>query len=71
MNVSRMPDVARNWAGLAIIERLGRSAANLTSEEVRSILGARSLKGIGAALSGTRLSLRQEGIRLEEALVRR
>ena len=55
MNVSRIPDVARYWAGLALLERLSRSAAGLTSEEVRSILGARSVKGI----------------RLDEALVRR
>ena len=71
MNDSRMPDVARYWAGLAILERLSGGAPGLTSEEVRTILGARSVKGIGAALSGTRLSLRQEGIRLDEALVRR
>ena len=57
--------------GLALLERLGQGAPGLTSEELRSILGARSVKGIGAALSGTRLSLRLEGIRLDEALVRR
>ena len=55
MNVSRISDVARYWAGLALLERLGRSAAGLTSEEVCSILGARNVKGIGAALSCTRL----------------
>ena len=71
MNVSRIPDVARYWAGLALLERLGRSAAGLTSEEVCSILGARNVKGIGAALSCTRLSLRVEGMRLDEALLRR
>ena len=71
MNDSRMADVARYWAGLAILERLGGGAQGLTSEEIRAILGARSVKGIGAALSGTRLSLGREGIRLDEALVRR
>ena len=71
MNDRRKPDVARYWAGLAILERLGGDAPGLTNEEVRAILGARSVKGIGAALSGTRLSLGQEGVRLDEALVRR
>ena len=71
MNVSRISDVARYWAGLALLERLGRSAAGLTSEEVCSILGARNVKGIGAALSCTRLSLRVEEMRLDEALLRR
>ena len=71
MNDSRMSDVACYWAGLAILERLGGGAPGLTSEEVRAILGARSVKGIGAALSRSRLSLVQEGVRLDEALVRR
>ena len=68
MNDSRMPDVARYWVGLTILERLDGAAPGLTSEEVRAILGARSVRGIGAALSGTLLSLGQEGIRLHEAL---
>ena len=41
------------------------------SDEVAAILGTRGVKGIGSALSGTRLSLEQEGIRLEEAVKKR
>ena len=59
------------WAGLAILDHLASNGATLGSEEVREMLGARSTKGIGAALSHTRWSLECEGIRLDEALRRR
>ena len=42
------------------------SGTALTSEEVAAILGVRSVKGIGSALSGTRSSLGEAGIRLNE-----
>ena len=59
------------WAGLGILDRLSEPGTALTSEEVRDILGTRSVKGIGAALSGTRRSLHQAGIRLDEAVSRK
>ena len=64
-------DVARYWAGLALLERLSETGAALTSEDVCASLGTRSVKGIGAALSGTRGSLGESGIRLDEAVQRR
>ena len=64
-------DVARYWAGLALLERLSETGAALTSEDVCVSLGTRSVKGIGAALSGTRDSLDESGIRLDEAVRRR
>ena len=64
-------DIERCWAGLPILDRLSEGAAALTSEEVRVLLGARSVKGIGAAFSQTRESLAQAGIRLDEALSKR
>ena len=64
-------DVARYWAGLGLLERLSQTGAALTSEDVCASLGTRSVKGIGAALSGTRDSLGESGIRLDEAVRRR
>ena len=64
-------DVARYWAGLSLLERLAQGDMELSSEEVGALLGTRSVKGIGAALSGTRDTLGRAGIRLEEAAVRR
>ena len=64
-------DVARYWAGLGLLERLSEIGAALTSEDVHASLGTRSVKGIGAALSGTRDSLGESGIRLDEAVRRR
>ena len=64
-------DTAKYWSGLAILERISESGTGLTSEEVRAILGTRSVKGIGAALSGTNCSLSEAGIRLDEAVQRR
>ena len=58
-------DVARYWAGLGLLERLSEIGAALTSEDVHASLGTRSVKGIGAALSGTRDSLGESGIRLD------
>ena len=36
--------IARYWAGLPILERLGEDGAPLSSEEVRAMLGTRSVK---------------------------
>ena len=59
------------WIGLDILERLADGGTGLTSAEVAAILGVRSVKGIGRALSRTRHSLSQAGIRFDEAVRRR
>ena len=59
------------WIGLDILERLSDGGTGLTSAEVAAILGVRSVKGIGQALSRTRHSLSQAGIRFDEAVRRR
>ena len=71
MNKADEYDLTRYWSGLAILERLSETGTELTSEEAATLLGTRSVKGIGAALSGTRLSLGEAGIRLDEAVRRR
>lgn len=71
MSGSDEHDLAHHWAGLAILVRLSETGTGLTSEEVGRILGTRSVKGVGAALSGTRFSLDQAGIRFDEAVLRR
>ena len=70
MNEAYERDIVRYWSGLAILERLSEIGTALTSEEVATILGVRSVKGIGSALSGTRSSLGEAGIRLNEAVRR-
>ncbi len=65
------PDLAHYWAGLELLARLSEAGAALTSEEVSDVLGTRNVKGIGAALSGTRMSLEGAGIRFDEAVGRR
>ena len=64
-------DLARYWAGLTLLDRLAQDGTELSSEDVCAMLGTRSVKGIGAALSGTRQTLRAAGIRMEEAAARR
>ena len=64
-------DVERYWAGLSVFERLVEDGTELTSPEVAALLGTRSVKGIGASLSGSRRALSASGIRMEEAVVRR
>ena len=64
-------DLGRYWAGLSLLDRLAQEGAELSSEDVCAMLGTRSVKGIGAALSGTRQTLRAAGIRMVEAVVRR
>ena len=71
MNQTDEYDPTRYWSGLAILERLSETGTELTSVEAAALLGTRSVKGIGAALSGTRLSLDEAGIRLDEAVRRR
>ena len=64
-------DVEHYWAGLSLLERLSVPGAELSSEDVCSLLGGQSVKGIGAALSGTRGALSVAGIRMDEAVVRK
>ena len=71
MNQANEDDLMRYWSGLAILERLSETGTELTSVEAAALLGTRSVKGIGAALSGTRWSLGEAGIRLDEAVRRR
>ncbi len=71
MSGTTYDDLARYWAGLPLLVRLAQGGTELSSESVGAILGTRSVKGIGAALSSTRFTLRAAGIRMEEAAVRR
>ena len=64
-------EVARYWAGLPLLARLSDAGTKLWSMEVGALLGRRSVKGIGAALSGTRDTLSAAGIRMDEAAIRR
>ena len=64
-------EVARYWAGLRLLVRLSEAGTELSSGEVGALLGTRSVKGIGAALSGTRDTLFAAGIRMDEAAIRR
>ena len=68
--MSRDPDVARYWAGLDLLERLSETGSALAGREVADLLGTGSVKGIGGALSGTRASLEEAGIRFDEAVER-
>ena len=63
--------MARYWAGLSVLARLSEAGTELSSAEVGALLGTWSVKGIGAALSGTRNTLYAAGIRMEEAAIRR
>ena len=63
--------MARYWAGLPLFARLSDVGTELWSMEVGALLGTRSVKGIGAALSGTRDTLSAAGIRMDEAAIRR
>ena len=71
VNDRREGDISRYWAGLELLRHISETGATLTSEEVAALIGTQSVKGIGAALSGTRFSLEQSGIRLDEAVRRR
>ena len=61
----------RYWAGLPLLVRLSEAGTELSSGDVGALLGTRSVKGIGAALSGTRDTLFAAGIRMDEAAIRR
>ena len=71
MGGRRDHDFTTYWAGLGILDTLSEAGIGLTSEEVSAILGTRGAKGIGSALSGTKYSLGEAGIRLDEAVRRR
>ena len=64
-------EVARYWSGLILLARPSEVGTELLSGEVGALLGTRSVKGIGAALSGTRDTLFTAGIRMDEAAIRR
>ena len=55
--------MARYWAGLSLLARLSEIGTELSSGEAGALRGTRSVKGIGAALSGTRNTLFAAGIR--------
>ncbi len=71
--MGRIPEteLARHWAGLAILERLSEAGSELSSEEVSAILGTRNAKGIGSALRPTGDTLNRAGIRFDETVSRR
>lgn len=71
LNELRDRGVSRYWAGLSVLARFCEADTEISSEEVRKLLGTRSVKGIGAALSGTRNTLYAAGIRLDEVTVRK
>ena len=63
--------LAGYWRGLRVLDRLSGDPPGLTSAEVATTLGLRSVKGIGRSLSQTRESLALGGIRFDEAVDRR
>ncbi len=65
------PVLAKYWAGLGALERMVETGAALTTEELSAILGTKNVRGVGAALSSTRFTLRQSGIRFDEAVTKR
>ncbi len=71
MNRTLQQELEMDWAGLAVFERLSKEGAELSSEEVRAILGTRSVKGIGSALAPTRSTLSAAGIRFDETVSKR
>ena len=56
---------------LPLLVRLSEAGTELSSGEVGALLGTRTVKGIGAALSGTWDTLFAAGIRMDEAAIRR
>lgn len=54
-----------------MLERLVEPGSSLSTEDLAAILGTKGVTGVGAALAGTRHSLRESGIRLDEALIKR
>lgn len=62
---------ARYRPGLELLARLPETGSALSGEEASDILGMRTVKGIGAAFSGTGMSLEGAGIRPDEAVGRR
>ena len=64
-------DITKIWSGLPVLVRLSEPGTELSSAEVAAVLGTRSVKGIGSVLSGTRRTLSNSGIQMDEAAVRR
>ena len=71
MNYTMDSGLAKDWAGLAIFERLSETGSALSSEEIGIMLGTRSVKGIGSALRQTRSTLSRAGIRFDETVIKR
>ena len=64
------PVLAKYWAGLGVLERMLETGSALTTEELSAILGTKNSRGVGAALSSTRFTLKQSGIRFDEAVTK-
>lgn len=71
MNRTLEHEFAGDWAGLAVLERLSKTGADVSSEEIGAILGTKNVKGIGSALRQTRNTLDGAGIRFDETVSRR
>lgn len=71
MNKALEHELERDWAGLAVLERLSEAGAEISSEEIGVILGTKNVKGVGSALRQTRSTLSGAGIRFDEAVSKR
>ena len=58
-------EVVRYWVGLTVLARLSEAGTEISSGEVGALLGKWSVKGVGAAPSGTRNTLFAAGIEME------
>lgn len=65
------PELAKYWAGLGALERMVETGSALTTEELSAVLGTKNVRGVGAALSSTRFTLKQSGIRFDEAVTKK
>ena len=67
--------MSARWHGTGprslLLVKLLQLGTELSSGEVGALLGTRSVKGIGAALSGMRDILFAAGIRMDEVAIRR
>lgn len=64
------PVLAKYWAGLGVLERMLETGSTLTTEQLSTILGTKKVQGVGAALASTRFTLKQSGIRFDEAVTK-
>ena len=63
-------EVARYWAGLRLLARLSETGSAVLSGEIVTLLGTRSVKGIGSGMSGTRGTLFTARVWMGEAALR-